>query len=398
MADSSRDKLRSEVDALRKQLREQEARLARGKSSRVRSEVGDAVDSEQVVRILNDFAPWLRRGSGTVFGILGLDRKGKIRQASSDLARRLGSSRSVVDRPFDEWVVDEDRLSWRRQLESLYKNHIKVVFNFRMRRAEGIRETEGALTAEDGNPDRVWLALRDAAGTPESLLAGTGDEARRWAGVYAHELNQPLAAALGYAQGALSLLKKECDAPPEATDALDRVCDRLKLAAGIVRRLRGLAAGEAPKRSRSDLRELARQGVETCQDMIDANGIRVSFDVPPSPMLVEVDPVQIVQVIVNLIRNAVEATAEVSPSRRRLAVRVGVDEGKANLVVEDEGVGIDPGKIDRLFSPWDSTKPMGLGVGLTLARQFVESNGGRISASVRSPHGSVFMVSFPLSH
>src|SRR5262249_25101031 len=143
-----------------------------------------------------------------------------------------------------------------------------------------------------------------------------------WAGAFAHELNQPLAAALTTAQACRSLL--ESGRPPlgEIKQGAEALVQRVQYAADIVRRLRSLAGGEPPRRLPADLRMIVRQAVETLAELIDEHRVVVHFEFPMDPVAVSVDTVQIAQVVVNLARNAVEAMSSVPVSQRQMTVRI----------------------------------------------------------------------------
>ena len=248
---------------------------------------------------------------------------------------------------------------------------------------------------------RATSRKKGAASVPvekqDAEAAAAGNRiAKHWAGIYAHELNQPLAAALASAQGCRGLLNQRKMQPAELVDVLDGLIRRVQLAADIVRRLRALAGGEPPRRLPTDLRDVVRRAFDVLQSLLDDSHVSVKLDFAADFPNLRIDAVQIVQVVVNLVRNGIEAMSSVPASRRQLTVRAQFDSREATIAVVDRGVGMSIEAIQRLFQPVASTKPAGMGLGLALCRQIVEAQGGRIWANVNSPNGCTFSFSFPL--
>lgn len=197
------------------------------------------------------------------------------------------------------------------------------------------------------------------------------------ASALAHELNQPLSAMANYLKGSLRLLDVEPIARDRLRDAIHKAGDQALRAGDIIRRLRDFVArGEAERRVES-LPKLIEEASALALVGAKEHGVRVLFRFSPEVDLVLADKVQIQQVVLNLIRNAIEAMEEAK--RKVLDIRIDpVADDQAQITVADTGSGISPDIADQLFQPFVTTKRTGMGVGLSISRTIVEAHGGRI--------------------
>jgi two-component system sensor kinase FixL len=210
------------------------------------------------------------------------------------------------------------------------------------------------------------------------------------ASTLAHELNQPLSAISNYLKGSQRLLQGASDERSATIrDALNKATDQAMRAGHIIRRLRDFVSrGESERRVES-ITKLVEEASALALVGVKDRGIRVTFQFDPSVELVLADRVQIQQVVLNLIRNAVDAMEETKV--RDLAVSV-VPAGD-NLVrvsVADTGLGIAPEITEQLFQPFITTKRDGMGVGLSISRTIVEAHGGRIWVEPNPVGGTIF--------
>jgi two-component system sensor kinase FixL len=208
----------------------------------------------------------------------------------------------------------------------------------------------------------------------------------------AHEVNQPLTAIANYIRGIRRLLTPEN--PPSLHEAIERVAAQAERAHRIVQGLRGLVKKEARPVQAENLETIVQ---ETAALALSGTGRSVSLDlqIPPEAQDVEVDKVQIQQVLLNLIRNAVEAMAGTTASR--LAVVAARCGERVEIRVTDNGPGLAPAVRDRLFQPFVTTKPEGLGVGLSICRAIVEAHGGELTAASPAGGGTCFSFTVPCS-
>ena len=212
------------------------------------------------------------------------------------------------------------------------------------------------------------------------------------ASTLAHELNQPLTAVASYLNGCRRLL--DCKTEPASVilrDAIERAADQALRAGQIIRRLRQFVSRGDSERQVENLAKLIEEASALALVGIRETGVRVHFDLDHQLAEVVVDKVQIQQVILNLMRNAIEAMQGTENRRMTIATRE-TDEGMVEISVSDTGSGIAPDVARRLFQPFVTTKPHGMGVGLSISRTIVESHGGRLWVEVNPEGGTVFRL------
>jgi len=210
------------------------------------------------------------------------------------------------------------------------------------------------------------------------------------ASTLAHELNQPLSAIANYMKGSRRLLEGNSDERSAMMrDAMDRAAEQAMRAGQIIRRLREFVArGESERRVES-VKKLVEEASALALVGAKDQGIRVRFDFDPAADLVLADKVQIQQVVLNLIRNAIEAM-EGSDKRELTVATAGSRDGMITISVADTGPGIATEVASQLFQPFITTKRHGMGVGLSISRTIVEAHGGQIRADRNPGGGAVF--------
>lgn len=209
------------------------------------------------------------------------------------------------------------------------------------------------------------------------------------ASALAHELNQPLSAIANYLSGAKRLLDRSGIQEPRAADALEKAADQALRAGEIIRRLRDfLSRGEGERRV-ENLPKLVQEACALALVGAKEHGVRVSYAIALDADLVLVDRVQIQQVILNLVRNAIDAM--VDHSVRELTVSTAAaDDNMAMVSVADTGPGVEEAAAAKLFQPFVTTKASGMGVGLSISRTIIEAHGGRIWTEPNPQGGATF--------
>jgi len=215
------------------------------------------------------------------------------------------------------------------------------------------------------------------------------------AGALAHEINTPLASILNNARAARRLLALQ--AAPIDTDVAESLLaieSEGERAGEVIRRVRGVLRRETPQAGPLDLREVVREAVALVEPQAHRLDVTIQVELSPSLPAVDGDRVQILQVILNLLLNAMEAVADLPPDERRVFARTDSDEAGVRITVADNGKGFAADVRERLFEPFFTTKPTGLGMGLSISRSIVERHRGRIWVD-ESPGGGVIHVRFP---
>lgn len=213
------------------------------------------------------------------------------------------------------------------------------------------------------------------------------------ASALAHELNQPLSAMANYLSGARKLLARQEGADPRADEALEKAAGQALRAGDIIRRLRDFLARGEGERRREHLPKLVQEACALALVGAKEAGVRVSYQFDPHLGEVLVDRVQIQQVILNLVRNALDAMAGLEGLRSLKVETRRDEEGFAVVSVVDTGPGVDEAAAQKLFQPFVTTKPEGMGVGLSISRTIVEAHGGRIWCEANPEGGAVFRFS-----
>ncbi|MCC6204864.1 MAG: PAS domain S-box protein [Hyphomicrobiales bacterium] len=221
------------------------------------------------------------------------------------------------------------------------------------------------------------------------------NELGEMASTLAHELNQPLAAIANYTQGCVRLLRNMDDAVAvRMKEALEETARQSLRAGGIIRHLREFVMRGETEKAPEDIRKLIEEAGALALVGSRERGVRSVFDFSPGVATVMVDRVQIQQVLINLMRNAMEAMRD--SERRELVIRTSSgDEGSVIIEVSDTGPGISDEIAARLFQPFVTSKPGGMGIGLSISRRIVEAHGGELSASRNAEGGATFRFSLP---
>jgi C4-dicarboxylate-specific signal transduction histidine kinase len=207
----------------------------------------------------------------------------------------------------------------------------------------------------------------------------------------AHELNQPLAGMVTNANASLRWLAGASPNLAEAREAIGRVVRDGTRAGGVVARLRALFKKADPAKEAVDINEAIEEVVILTQSEVRRHKVSLRMDLAANLPPVTGDRVQIQQVALNLILNAIEAMSTVDDRERKLTVgsQPGED-GQIRVVVQDSGIGFDPLNAERIFDAFHTTKPGGLGLGLAISRSIVDWHGGRLWAISNDGPGATF--------
>jgi C4-dicarboxylate-specific signal transduction histidine kinase len=212
----------------------------------------------------------------------------------------------------------------------------------------------------------------------------------------AHELNQPLTAAITNAHAALRWLGLQPANLAEAREALASIVDDGKRAGDVIGRMRALIKKAPPRKDGLDINEAILGVCALTRGELAKNGVSLQTQLADGLPLTQGDRVQLQQVMLNLIMNAIEAMSAVSHGSRELLIGTSTDaSGAVRITVQDSGPGLNPETLDRLFDPFYTTKANGMGMGLSICRSIVEAHDGRIWASPTAGSGSTFHFILP---
>ena len=217
-------------------------------------------------------------------------------------------------------------------------------------------------------------------------------------GSIAHEVNQPIGGTMLNAQAALCWLSLPRPNLDEVRNALERIVRDADRAGAVIGRIHALIKGAPRRDERVELNAAIREVVELTRSEATKNGVVMQTDFGDDLPLLIGDRVELQQVILNLILNAVEAMSATSEGSRKILITTGKTESDEVLVaVHDSGPGLDPAHPEDLFKAFHTTKPNGLGLGLSICRSIIEGHRGRLWASANSPRGAVFQFTLPVT-
>jgi len=349
-----------------------------------------------------------------VDGIVVIDHAGSIQSFNRAAQGLFGYlSEEVVGRNVSVLMTDEDCATHdahlARYLESRVPHIIGKGREVTARRKDGTvfpaSLSVGLVTGE--NPPRFVGFIHDITAQRQtdteahrlqdrlmhvSRLATVGEMA---SGI-AHELNQPLAAIATYAHACDRLLGIPDPEIDEVRVALKQIAEQAVRAGDIIRKLRSLAKTEESQRTAVDVNAVIEELTDLIQSDAKAHGVQYWRELAPNLPKVVLDRSQIQQVVLNLVRNALEALAlgQLNTAQILITTRCNRD-GDVEIAVRDTGPGVDSVLVHKIFDPFCSTKPTGTGLGLPISRTIVRTHGGALEYQPNIPAGACFIVKLP---
>jgi len=302
---------------------------------------------------------------------------------------RLVQATLDARKPFRDFVY----CSARRNGSSMYvKASGKPVFSadgeFRGYRGTGTDVTALMLAQEEH--ERLRRLESDLAHMNRLTMMG------ELTASLAHEITQPIAAARNNARAAMHFLDRNPPDLGEIREALASIVDDADRAGDIIDRIRDHIKKAPPRKSRFDLNKAIDEVIALARNAIATNGVLVRTRLTEALFPVEGDRIQLQQVVLNLILNAVEAMSTVATGARKLLISTEkTPTGGVLVSVRDSGPGIDPDHLDRVFQAFYTTKSSGVGMGLSICRSIIDAHGGRLWADMNASRGAVFRFSLP---
>ena len=353
-----------------------------------------------------------------IIGIFISGLKGRVLEANDAFLHLVGHDRDDLVSGRIRWT-DLTPPEWRerdkRALAELSSNTIAQPYEKEFFRKDGSRAPVligGALFEEGGNEGVAFVldlterrraeeALREEQERLRQLKSELAHMNRlsmmgELAASLAHEITQPIATARNNASAALNFLDKQ---PPDLGDvreALGCIVGDADRAGGIIDRIRDQIKKAPPRKDRFDLNEAVNEVIALARGEITKNGVSVDTHFTEGALSVEGDRVQLQQVVLNLIVNAVEAMGSVQKGSRELSISTEQTQANGVLVaVRNSGPGVDAKHLERVFEAFYTTKSSGVGMGLSISRSIVEAHGGRLWAEANEPRSAVFQFTLP---
>jgi two-component system sensor histidine kinase TtrS len=212
----------------------------------------------------------------------------------------------------------------------------------------------------------------------------------------AHEINQPLAAIVNFANGLATRLRNGGGDPETMGAAAAQIREQAMRAGEVIRRLRGFVRKEAARREYADVNHLVQESVRLIEPDAQRKGIALRFRLGEGAPAIQVDRVQIEQVVVNLLRNGIDSIVEVGSGAGELLIATELVGDAIRVAIRDTGAGLPAGAEEKLFEPYFTTKPDGLGMGLSISRSIIEAHGGSLWAERNDTRGMTFLFRLPV--
>jgi signal transduction histidine kinase len=337
----------------------------------------------------------------------------KIFHSSDENARLYGFDPSQGPIPFERYygsILSEDERAIRPKLENAISAGADYDVEFRIRRTDGaIRSLRGighhGISQEIGDYVGITMDITDrknAEKEREKLRQLEADLAHinrvnmmgELAAALAHEIKQPLAASITSANALLRWLAHDPPDLERARAAADRIEQDANRAADVINSLQSFyRTGTPPKRQIIDVKEIIAEMTILLRGEADRHSITVNIEIEPDTPKIMADRVQLQQVFMNLMLNAIEAMKDAGGE---LTIRLRPDtEGRLIVSISDTGIGLRTENTEQIFAPFHTTKSQGTGMGLSITRSIVESYGGRVWATNNLSAGATFHFTLP---
>lgn len=217
------------------------------------------------------------------------------------------------------------------------------------------------------------------------------------ASTLAHELNQPLSAIASYNAGCLNLLRGGEQNPQALVPALEKIGQQSQRAGRIIRRVHDFVRKSEPRRAPCHIADIIDDSLAFIEVEASKHSTRIDSVIAPDLPLVSADRLMLEQVLLNLLKNGIEAMLDTPPSLRQLTIQARQQDEQIEVRVSDRGQGFTDDIANQLFSPFFTTKPEGMGMGLAICRSIVEFHHGRLWAEARPGSGSIFIFTLPIN-
>jgi PAS domain S-box-containing protein len=361
----------------------------------------DLADREGKIRRLVD---------ANIIGIFVADLEGRVVEANDAFLRIIGYDREDLASG-RVLRADLTPLEWRerdrRTIAELTSTGTVPPFEKEYFRKDGSRVPVligGALFKEGGNEAVAFvLDLTERKRAEEKLRELESDFARmnrvsmmgELAASLTHEITQPIGSARNNTRAAQNFLDMQPPHLGKVREALSSIVGNVDRAGDIIERIREQVKKTPPRKEDFDLNAAIDEVMVLARSLIVRNDVSVQTRLADGLFPIHGDRVQLQQVILNLILNAVEAMGSVEAGARELLISTEQDQTGVLVAVRDSGPGIDSTHLERVFEAFYTTKPSGVGMGLSICRSIIDAHGGRLWAEANEPRGAVFQFTLP---
>lgn len=343
-------------------------------------------------------------------GYLVLNHAGLIERINHTGAAILGwDAEWLVGKPFARWIATRDRKAFHEHRRRLDNSHAAIGQEIRVKNRQGRFVGLRLESVQDESAaGRCRMIMIDISGEQRSARRARRLQSQlthmtrvhtagEFASSLAHELNQPLGTVVLNCEAAMRMLKSDVIDKDECVDALSQARSAATYASEVIRHLRRFLKKNGELYRDCKLRNMICDVIALIDTDARDNDVELQLDIERNLPAVHADPVQIEQVLVNLTHNSVEAVSEAEASGiKRVVIRARRAPPEQILVaVEDTGPGLSGKQIDRIFSPFYTTKQGGMGMGLSISRSIIEAHGGELWADRDAASGACFLFTLP---
>lgn len=359
-------------------------------------------EREQTLRLIFDSAP---------IGIFTADLDGRFTTVNPALSDLVGYTVGELrDMGFADLTVETDRSLLREAYVDMANGTMdECKCDVRWQRKDGTElsiSLQSVIVKSPGRSDFVIGQVVDHTDRLRSEIDSRAAQERlahvgrvttlgEMASAIAHEINQPLTAISAYAQASKRMLDNAGMEPSVIYETMDSIAGQALRAGDVVKRIRGFVSHRESGRILTDLNGIVHTVMEFAAMDARSHGVEIATEFEPHLPKILVDPVQIQQVCLNLIRNAIDAMEDLPEAERRLSVTTRSGDGRVQAVFVDNGPGFDPDIREHAFQPFYTTKKEGMGMGLSISHSIIVAHEGTLHFEDGTSGGTVFTVSLP---
>jgi PAS domain S-box-containing protein len=378
-----------ELAAANAQLREEiDERLRAEQELRKQADLLELAHDAILVRDLNDRITYWNSGAEEVYG---WRREEALGETAPNLLRSIYPS-SIES--LKEEIVRSGR--WEGELTQTRRDGETIVVSSRWALQRGEHGQPAAVLQINTDITERKRAAENLVSTQNQLahMARVTTMGELAASI-AHEINQPLAAVVTNGNACLRWMALAEPNLDEARAAVTAIIKEGRRASDIIARIRALMKKSPPQMTQLHVNDLIREVLILIKHEVQRNRVMLHTDLTEGPTGVVGDRVQLQQVVLNLLMNAIEATSSAAESPKEVLVTSRSEASQVIVAVQDSGVGIDPENSNQLFNPFFTTKPHGMGMGLAISRSTIQSHGGRLWAASNPGRGATFQFTLP---